>query len=134
MAREIKVIVGILLALYAGQAVFAGEWETQQGTCYFMADGKPQQQHQCKLSSGYGAGGTYVSAEIGRQTINTEIQTCYDKKTDRDVECGATLNDAEAKHFYRDAAFKPITDPKRINNKSLSCYRTLDRKQEFCFK
>lgn len=128
-----KKIMRLLFSLFIGNA-YAAPMDERAAVCYVFAAGKLKTKAACILSSGYGAGGSYESAQIGKQTFNAETSTCYDEKRGKDVVCDTSLNDHDAKHYYRDLFYQPITDASLIDDRSLSCYITKDRKTDVCFK
>lgn len=72
--------------------------------------------------------------KMGKKKFNAEISTCFNQATEETTECGASLNDKDAIHYYRDLFYKKITDLTLVDSRSLSCYQTKDNKTDICVK
>lgn len=102
--------------------------------CYQFTNNKLTKKSSCFVSSGYGAGGSYTTIEQGKSTYSIETEMCYKAKTDEYEECGTSLNNFEAKFYYRDLFYKKITDMSLVIDNSLKCFITNNKKIDICYK
>lgn len=128
-----KIILLSLIGAFVGVAS-AAPVDEKPGICYQFSGSKLINKSTCIISSGYGAGGSYNSIQIGKKEYTAETSTCYDSKKDESVECNTELNGKSAMFYNRDLFYKVIANKNLINENSLSCYQTLDKKTDICFK
>ncbi|TEU30078.1 hypothetical protein [Alkanindiges illinoisensis] len=127
-------IILLSLAYLISGVAHAAPTDDRSGICYTFSGNKLLTKFSCLVSTGYGAGGTYESMKMGKKQFNAEISTCYNQATEETTECGASLNEKDAIHYYRDLFYKKITDPTLVDSRSLSCYQTEDKKTDICVK
>ncbi|MCH7328962.1 MULTISPECIES: hypothetical protein [Acinetobacter] len=129
--RNIVYMLAIVSFHHIAHAAPTGE---KVAVCYIFKGDKIINHSPCILSTGYGAGGTYESMQIGKKSYEAETQICYDKKSDNNIECGISLNGKDATYYHRNLFYNKIDDIKLINSDSLSCYITKDKTTDICIK
>lgn len=128
-----KKILGLLLIALSPFAQGAPSSD-KAGVCYLFSHGKLNKTSTCVVSSGTGAGGFYETLQIGKKRYVSETSTCYNQANDEYDECGTVLNGKVAENYFRNSFYDEITDTSLIDDSSISCTRTKDRKIDVCSK
>lgn len=115
-------------------SVYAAPMNEEVSICYKFSNDQLVKKSTCLISSGYGAGGSYVAIEQGKLHYNIETSNTYNEKTDDYDESEPTLNDMPAHYYHRDLFYHKITDKSLITDQSLNCIKTKDKKIDICFK
>lgn len=115
-------------------SAFSAPMSENMSICYKFSKNKLIEKSRCIVSTGYGAGGSYVTLEQGKSTYNVEIENHYDKKTDSYEEGDITINDVVATYYYRNLSYKRITDKRFIHDDSLNCFLAKNKKIDICYK
>ena len=115
-------------------SAFSAPMSEEVSICYKFNKDKLINKSTCVVSTGYGAGGSYITLEKGKSIYNIEIENRYDKKTDSYEEGDITLNEMLVTSYYRDLFYNKIADKSFVNDDSLSCFLTKNKKIDICYK
>lgn len=115
-------------------SIYAAPMNEEVSICYKFSNDQLVKKSTCIISSGYGAGGSYVAIEQGKFTYNIETMNNYNEKTDDYDESEPTVNDMPAYYYHRDLFYKKITDSSFVTDSSLNCVKTKNKKIDICYK
>ena len=105
--NSLKIFIILSLAISSG-AAYTAPISEDAAICYKFLNDKLVNKSTCIVSNGYGAGGSYTTIEQGKSTYSIETEMCYKAKTDEYEECGTSLNNFQAKFYYRDLFYKKM--------------------------
>lgn len=129
-----KYFILLSFMLFNSCIVYSAPMADELGICYKFEDNKLIKKSVCIIHSGYGAGGSYVTLEHDGFSYNIETSIVYDEKTDEYEQTEPMLNGIPATFYSRNLFYEPITDEKLVQDDSLNCIVSKDRKKDICYK
>lgn len=113
-------------------SVEARPYPDSLGICYFFKGNDREKREPCVISTGYGAGGSYVVLrwQDGEETFIERVNFCPDRDIDEYGFCSYSVDGAKAEFYYLDVFGNPTTIEDSDN---LPCYRVLETGNSMCF-
>ncbi len=123
-----KIII-LVLALLISSISFAHKFPDANGQCLFMKKNSVFKERMCLVSTGGGAGGSYISLKVSKKKVLIEISESGDVSVGENVE---KLKDGVI--YYRDLDSKEIVDIKQARmSGSYLCAKQLKGSIDICY-
>lgn len=122
-----KKLLVSLLALLITSSADARPHADRLGICYLFKNGKLASRAPCVVSTGYGAGSSYLGLSFGEREYYAEFPNLGPSLT-------PTLNDKPAIEYQRDTSFLNILKGRPLEGQDyMPCIKTKDGKTDLCY-